>query len=209
MNVDTYAAENIKQLSAVEDAFTGERYEQFERHLPRDATRLLDVGCATGRGGARLKELRPDCELTGLDCVLERLSDLPRCYASKILGLSNHIPAADRVFDAVLAGEFLEHLYPAHVDPTLCEFQRVLKIGGRLLLTTPNPNYIKNRLHGLSVYGVSHLTQHYPDILRNRLRSHGFSNVRLYGSGRVSRFVPAWFPYLGIFGSYLIVAEKR
>jgi len=72
---------------ALEDAFTAERYEQFHRFLPRDAIRILDVGCATGRGGVRLKELRPNCELAGLDCVSERLDELPACYAAKILGL--------------------------------------------------------------------------------------------------------------------------
>lgn len=208
MNIATYAAENAKQASAIEDDFTADRYAQFERFLPTYAHRVLDVGCATGRGGVRLKELRPDCELVGLDCVEERLAQLPACYASKIVGLSTAIPAEDRSLDAILAGEFLEHLYPSHVDPTLCEFQRVLKIGGRLLMTTPNPDYLKNRLRNLTVYGVSHLTQHPAGILKHRLRSHGFSRVKIYGSGRVSRYVGDYFPWLSVYGSYLIIADK-
>ena len=208
MNIAAYAAENSKQDSALEDDFTADRYLQFHRFLPLDARRILDVGCATGRGGVKLKELRPACELVGLDCVEERLALLPACYTGKIAGLSTAIPTEDRSLDAIVAGEFLEHLYPAHVDPTLCEFQRVLKIGGRLLMTTPNPDYLKNRLRDLSVYSVSHLTQHPAAILKHRLRSHGFSRVKIYGSGKVSRYLGDRFPWLSVYGSYLIIADK-
>lgn len=208
MNITTYATENAKQDSAIEDDFTADRYAQFNRFLPAEARRILDVGCATGRGGVKLQELRPSCELVGLDCVEERLAQLPACYGSKIVGLSNAIPVEDRSLDAIVAGEFLEHLYPSHVDPTLCEFQRVLKIGGRLLMTTPNPDYLKNRWRKLSVYSVSHLTQHPAEILRSRLRSHGFSRVKIYGSGKVSRYLGEHFPYLAVYGSYLIIADK-
>lgn len=87
----------------------------------------------------RLKQLNPKLTLLGLDCVQERLDALPECYSQNMHGLSTNIPIEDRSVDVIVAGEFLEHLYPADVDITLCEFQRVLKIGGRLLLTTPNP----------------------------------------------------------------------
>jgi hypothetical protein len=37
--------------------------------------------------------------------------------AGVICGLSNAIPADDQIFDAIVAGEFLEPLYPSEVDP--------------------------------------------------------------------------------------------
>jgi predicted SAM-dependent methyltransferase len=133
---------------------------------------------------------------------------LPECYSNQVYGLSTKIPIEDRFFDAIVAGEFLEHLYPADVDQTLCKFQRVLKIGGRLLLTTSNPNYLKNKLEKKSVYGVSHLTQHFPQILKVRLLMHGFSRVKLYGSGKMSRHLGFHFPVLSLYGSYLICGTK-
>lgn len=203
-----YEVQNIQQEVSEQDPFTQERYEQFFKFFPKECSTVLDVGCNTGRGGLHLKRLNPTLKLFGLECVQERLDALPDCYAHKVHGLSMHIPMDDRVMDAVVAGEFLEHLYPWDVDKTLCEFQRVLRIGGRLLLTTPNPNYIKNKVTGASVYGVSHLTQHFPRILKSRLLGHGFSSVRILGSGKVSRYLGWYFPILPLYGSYLVVATK-
>ena len=114
----------------------------------------------------------------------------------------------DRFFDVIVAGEFIEHLYPSDVDQTLSEFQRVLRINGRLLLTTPNPIYLKSRIKRETVYGVSHLTQHFPRVLKLRLKMHGFSRIKIYGSGKVSRYFGANFPLISIYGSYLIKADK-
>jgi ubiquinone/menaquinone biosynthesis C-methylase UbiE len=206
--LEKYADENTAQTVAIEDGFSIERYAQFARHLPVDATDVLDVGCAEGRGGLELKRLRPELRLGGLDCVRERLDLLPECYSRKTLGLTNEIPEPDRSFDAVVAGEFLEHLYPADVDPTLCEFQRILKIGGTLLLTTPNPHSLRMRMRSGSVYGVAHLTQHFPKILKARLMFHGFSHVKIIGSGQATRYFGEWMPVLSVYGSYLIVGKK-
>jgi len=203
-----YEVQNVQQDVSEYDPFTLKRYEQFLSFFQKEAREVLDVGCNTGRGGLCLKELSPNLTLFGLDCVQERLDVLPECYSQRVYGLSTDIPMEDRFVDVITAGEFLEHLYPADVDKTLCEFQRVLKIGGKLLLTTPNPNYIKNKISGMSVYGVSHLTQHFPEILRFRLQMHGFSGVKIYGSGKVSQYLGWHFPLMLMYGSYLVVANK-
>jgi ubiquinone/menaquinone biosynthesis C-methylase UbiE len=203
-----YEAQNELQVASEEDPFTLERYEQFFHLFPKSAVRALDVGCNTGRGGNKLKQLNARLEIYGLDCVQARLDRLPACYTSGVHGLSTEIPVEDRFFDVVVAGEFLEHLYPRDVDKTLCEFQRVLRIGGRLLLTTPNPHYIKTRLQGKTVYGVSHLTQHFPKTLGLRMQMHGFSEVKILGSGKVSRYLGMHFPLRLAYGSYLVRGDK-
>jgi ubiquinone/menaquinone biosynthesis C-methylase UbiE len=205
---ENYEQQNLQQQGATIDEFTLERYAQFERHLPTNCTTVLDVGCADGRGGTRLKELRSCLSIRGLDCVEERLAALPAAYDARILGLSSSIPLEDQSLDAIVAGEFLEHLYPADVDKTLCEFQRVLKIGGRLLMTTPHPTCYLNRFGGRTVYGTSHLTQHHPKLLAARLLMHGFNNVTLRGSGKATRRFGERFPFFGVYGSYLIWADK-
>jgi ubiquinone/menaquinone biosynthesis C-methylase UbiE len=203
-----YEVQNRQEETSECDPFTVKRYEQFFRFFQKEAVTVLDVGCNTGRGGMRLKELNPNLVLLGLDCVQERLDVLPDCYSQKVCGLSTEIPLDDQSVDVITAGEFLEHLYPADVDRTICEFQRVLKVGGRLLLTTPNPHYIKNKIGGTSIYCISHLTQHFPKILKSRLKMHGFSGVKLYGSGQVSKYLSSHFPLMSIYGSYLAVANK-
>lgn len=145
----------------------------------------------------------------GLDCVKERLDKLPPSYHSGICGLTSQIPIDDQYCDAIIAGEFLEHLYPADVDSTLCEFQRILTIGGMLLMTTPNPYSLKMRKRKGTVYGVAHLTQHFPETLKHRLKMHGFSNIKIVGSGRATRHFGEWMPWLSVYGSYLIIASKK
>jgi len=201
---------NRMQKVSEGDSFTPARYRQFYRHFPEHAKTVLDVGCNTGRGGAVLKQCNPALDLTGLDCVPERVADLNKgVYARYHCAFSTEIPAENNSFDVVLAGEFIEHLPPPQVDASLMEFFRVLRLKGRLLLTTPNPNYLKNKLKHLSVMlERSHLSQHYPDCLALRLRSIGFSGVKVYGSGRVSQFVGQRFPVLFVYGSYLVSAEK-
>ena len=206
--LEKYADENSAQTVAIEDGFSLERYGQFARHLPAGTTDVLDVGCAEGRGGQELKRLRPEIRLSGLDCVSERLEMLPEPYSRRILGLTNEIPEPDRSFDAIVAGEFLEHLYPADVDPTLCEFQRILAIGGTLLMTTPNPYSLRMRKRKGTVYGTAHLTQHFPQVLKSRLMLHGFSQVKIFGSGQATRLFGEWMPILSVYGSYLIIGKK-
>lgn len=211
LTIARYEAENLRQPVAETDPFTVGRYRQFARLAPAGpaAPVVLDVGCCTGRGGVEFARLRPGARVWGLDVVQDRLDALPPAYERGVRGLSTQLPLDDGEVDVVLAGEFLEHLTPADVDPTLCEFHRVLRFGGRLLLTTPNPRYVRLAVTGGSVYGPGHLTQHYPRLLRSRLLMHGFKRVRVRGSGQVSRYAGERLPVSVIYGSYLISADKR
>ena len=76
-------------------------------------------------------------------------------------------------------------------------------------MTTPNPYSLRMRYYKDSVLGVSHLTQHFPQILKTRLMMHGFNHVRLIGSGKAIRHFGEKFPCFSIYGSYLIIAVKR
>jgi ubiquinone/menaquinone biosynthesis C-methylase UbiE len=201
---------NRSQAVSESDSFTADRYRQFYRHFPAHAKTVLDVGCNTGRGGAVLKICNPGIELAGIDCVPERIAALDKkIYDRSLCGFSTQIPAGDGSFDAVVAGEFIEHLPPNQVGATLAEFFRVLRLNGRLLMTTPNPGYLKNRFKHLSVLQEgSHLSQHHPDSLAARLRMTGFSRVKIFVSGRVSRLIGQRFPFLPCYGSYLVRGDK-
>jgi SAM-dependent methyltransferase len=63
------------------------------------------------------------------------------------LDLDAPLPFSDGAFDAVVSLEGIEHLHsPARC---LAEFCRVLRPGGRLVLTTPNINNVQSRWHYL------------------------------------------------------------
>ncbi|MBN9491265.1 MAG: class I SAM-dependent methyltransferase [Alphaproteobacteria bacterium] len=206
---DQILALNRMQTVSETDSFTEDRYRQFVRHFSPSTHDILDVGCNTGRGGIAMKALVPSLRITGIDCVPERIAALDMTiYEGRICGLANEMPVAAERYDAIVAGEFIEHLPPDQLEGTLCEFFRVLRLKGLLLLTTPNPCYLKNRLTGSSVLGGSHFSQHYAASLKKRLRDIGFSAIKIRGSGRVSLLLGERFPFFAAYGSYLAKAKK-
>ena len=189
------------------DPFTEKRYIQFFSHL-KDYNKILDVGCGNGRGGIILKELNPLLKLDGVEIVDEFLNIIPKNIYEKIYSLEEiNLNIPDNSYDIIIAGEFIEHLYEADVQKLLMNFFRILKIGGQILLTTPNPYYIKLKFNNKSVLGRSHVSQHFPKILKLKLQMNGFRHIQIHGSGRVSNILGKNFP-LFLYGSYLIKGIK-
>ena len=111
-------------------------------------------------------------------------------------------------FDVIVAGEFIEHLNPSDVKISLNEFYRVLKNKGRLILTTPNPDYIKLKFTGGTVIHGAHLSEHKIQVLANQLSDIGFKVKKILGTGKVSKILGQHFPFINIYGSYMLIADK-
>ena len=204
-----YEKVNTAQIHSEADSFTEKRYQQFYKFFPVKTKKVLDVGCNTGRGGAELYRLDKKLEISGLDCVDKRLQQLPdEIYKHRLLSYSTNIKAKDDSYDVIVAGEFIEHLSPHDVTPTLVEFYRILKIKGRLLLTTPNPDYIRLKLTGGTVLHGAHLSAHNHKELSKELNDIGFKKLEVLGSGKISKLIGQYFPFLSLYGSYMIIAEK-
>ena len=201
---------NLAQSGSGTDSFTLERYAQFLRHFPKDAQDVLDIGCNTGRGGALLKSGDPRLRIIGLDCVPDRLDKLPTgIYDRAICGFADDVALPNDSFDVIVLGEIVEHIPGPAVLPSLHELFRLLRLKGRIMLTTPNPHYLRNRLQKKSVLlDSSHVSQHTPSSMRRKLEDVGFSNIQIYGSGRLTRTVGQHFPLLSAYGSYLAVGDK-
>lgn len=104
--------------------------------LPEANVRVLDAGCGTGGLLRRLHEARPQWKLTGLDyspeaCALAR----ERTEVEVVQGSIMALPFGAAGFDVVVSCDVLcQVTEPAQA---LREFARVLKPGGRLVLTMP------------------------------------------------------------------------
>lgn len=211
MKISQYAEINKQQATAEVDTFTTKRYAQFFKHFNRGDRHVLDIGCNTGRGGQILKTANPQLRLTGLDVVEERLDKIPSgIYERLMLSSADSIDAPDNTYDDIVAGEVIEHIDPADIAGVLKELKRVLKPTGRLLLTTPNPRAILVLMGRDKVLkDPSHICIMTPADLKRRLEAAGFEKVRIKGSGKMSNYLPDYFPILSVFGSYLAIAHKR
>jgi ubiquinone/menaquinone biosynthesis C-methylase UbiE len=192
-----------------QDEFTGKRYVLACAQLRKcPPTSLLEIGADTGAGAAIIRDFFRNCAITGLDCT-DRLQDQHRGqYAAFCASSVTDLPFADDSFSAMLALEVIEHLYPAHVERALGEVFRVLNLGGIFILTTPNPLAYRFRWRGRTILSKVHKSQHYPRILKDRLLATGFSNVRVMGSGRATKYLGQHCPLLNLYGSYMICARK-
>ena len=112
-------------------------HERILRALPAGAGRVLDVGC--GRAwvaGALLPRGASVVSLDASEANPQRALDrLPARTHAGVAADALALPFADGVFDVVVAAEITEHV----PDPGrfLAELFRVLRPGGRLVVTTP------------------------------------------------------------------------
>jgi ubiquinone/menaquinone biosynthesis C-methylase UbiE len=98
---------------------------------------LLEIGCGVGRG---LDVLAQHCmQYTGIDKNTALLETLRKAYPN-LNFIEGHIPPlhglADNSFNTVVSFQVIEHIQDD--DLFIKEIYRVLKPGGKLILTTPN-----------------------------------------------------------------------
>jgi 2-polyprenyl-3-methyl-5-hydroxy-6-metoxy-1,4-benzoquinol methylase len=193
------------------------RIEKVVRALTSEPIgRMLDVGYANGSFADSLVKLGWDC--TALD-VNRRQHDRIKTIQCD---LNEGFPVETARFDVVTAGEIIEHM----IDEAafLRECRRVLKPGGRLIVTTPNLSFLANRFLVFFgrmpkfVYEPYHYHCHTKDTLVEMLTRNGFvverviaSHVlysrRLHATGWLFERLADRFP---TFGAHLIAfAQSR
>ena len=99
--------------------------------------RVLDLGCAEGAFAAELE--RAGAQVVCGDVAQEPLARAARLHPGlqvRLLDPGGAWDLQDSSFDAVWAGEVIEHV--ADTQAWLSEVRRVLRSGGRLILTTPD-----------------------------------------------------------------------
>jgi SAM-dependent methyltransferase len=107
---------------------------------------VLEVGVTPGHFTELL--VGAGFQVSGVDLDPEKRSALWRRLGVEVRRANlerEPLPFDDNRFDWVVFSEVIEHLLYSPL-PVLREFRRVLRPGGRLLITTPNELYVKSRL---------------------------------------------------------------
>ncbi|MBF0387020.1 MAG: methyltransferase domain-containing protein [Candidatus Omnitrophica bacterium] len=106
--------------------------------------KVLDLGCGNGRTGKMIADRGFPVEACDMDS--DRF-EFHNVIPFRQGNLDSRLPYDDQTFDCVILMEVIEHVYnPGFV---IGEISRILKPGGRLVLSTPNILNISSRLRFL------------------------------------------------------------
>ncbi len=205
----TANADELREIDACVSLIVGDgavmkawaaNYSQHHRHrLAGDlamirrtvepSRRVLEFGSAPPFLTLALK--RAGYDVVGLDIAPDRFAEAIATYGLDIRAVNfetQPVPFEAGSFDAVLFNEVFEHL---RIDliATMREVRRVLKVGGTLMLSTPNMRSLRGLWTLLRQGSTCHIgTDLYDEYDKLRRFGH-MGHVREYTAGEVSRFL--------------------
>ena len=164
-------------------------FRQFNaQHGP---LKLLDIGCEEGDFALRLKSLGYD--VYGLEIRRAAVKRARERGVKAFAGSAEEgFPFGSGFFDAVYAGDVIEHLYDT--DFFIGEVRRVLKPAGVFVLTTPNLASLSNRVRllfgkipvgsevRLGKDNAGHIRNYTFPALEQQLQEHNFSVIKKLSS---------------------------
>jgi SAM-dependent methyltransferase len=147
-------------------------------HVPSPAARILDVGCASGRLLANLRE-RGFANVSGLDPSPACAAAAARLYAIDVRNMTlEEIAATGDRFDLVIMVGVLEHL--RDLGRAFEHLRAVLPAGGLLYVEVPDVTAFADWPNApYQDFSTEHINFFSPVSLDNLMLAHGFSRVFL------------------------------
>ena len=110
-------------------------------HLPAGASKILDVGCATGSFGQAVKQQRGKCQVFGIELNPDAAEQARLVLDEVVTGDIEEtvLPDTFRDFDCIVCADVLEHLRDPEV--VLRELGERLAPGGRMVISIPNVQF--------------------------------------------------------------------
>lgn len=94
--------------------------------------RVLDLGCGVGRFLRRAGG-----NAVGIDTNLESLQEARKYSDRLVYGSILKLPFSDAIFEGINCHHVIEHFEADRAYQVFTEMDRVLKVGGRLIISTP------------------------------------------------------------------------
>lgn len=170
-------------------------FEELAQTFLAPNSRMLDLGCGTGAISSHLAAL--GFRVTACDIAKEMIETGKQSYGSSTIHwviLSpgpTGLPFASDTFEGIVASSVLE--YVADVASMFAECERVLKPGGYLIATVPNPQHFTRRLEKMLRWPLTTLSR--IPILNGRGRLHSYGSYLKLSRNRMA--LPEWFEVSG------------
>lgn len=117
----------------------------LSKFIPRENLTILDYGCGKGKILSDVRKINRKAVLYGADVSsIARQASKKSVPDAQILEIDENqkVPLKSASCDFILSLDVIEHIYDT--DKAYVEFRRLLKRGGKLLLSTPYYGLIKN-----------------------------------------------------------------
>ncbi|MCL5113968.1 MAG: class I SAM-dependent methyltransferase [Patescibacteria group bacterium] len=122
------------------------KWLKIKQFIPKErGISLLDFGCGKGSVLEEILKLNPTLKTTGVDVSKQAIKYIKnRIPKQRFLAISEgkKLPFKTDSFDFITALDVLEHVYDTEL--VFSELARILKPGGKILITVPYYGLIKN-----------------------------------------------------------------
>lgn len=135
MKIDGYAIQDF-------DVYIEYERPEMLPFIPQHASKVLDVGCALGSFGQRLK-IERSVEVWGVEINEHAASTARKCLDKVLCGsFDENLDIPKHHFDCIIFNDVLEHF----VDPysALVYAKDLLNDGGKIVASIPNVRYFDN-----------------------------------------------------------------
>jgi len=178
--------------------------------------KILDVGCATGFIGEKLR--KQGNYVIGLDVSKKDIQKAKKVLdQAYVIDLeSEEIPNFRTEFDLILITEVIEHLFEP--EKVIMKLMTVLKQNGKMLISTPNFLHLYNRYNMLmgkfeyveeTVINKSHIHFFTNSTLEKTLSNLGLKIVKENHVIFPRTLAPLWRNWPSLFASQFVVVCKK
>jgi ubiquinone/menaquinone biosynthesis C-methylase UbiE len=207
-NFIEYSSGFKKFLSITKKAIAFKPFTSFIAKHTSGRPAILDVGFGSGVLLEQLLKKLPQSNLHGVDVNENYVSyvhdNIPQANLSVYEGTT--LPFPPDSFDAITCIQVVEHM--THPELFFKEAFAILKSGGVLIVTTPNPDGLAARVLGEKWQGIhpgEHISLHPPWVWKNFACNSGFKVIK-EGTTLLSGFkILRMFPFSILNGLILLV----
>ena len=168
------------------------KWPAIKKFIPQEKNiKLLDFGCGKGRIFGEMIKINPFMGAVGVDisevAIKHMKKKFPK-YTFLRISEGERLPFASNSFDFITILDVVEHIYDTEI--TFKELSRILKYGGKILITVPYYGLIKNLIIAFigfdTVYDPrsAHIRSYTKKSLLREIKSVNLSPVKFGYFGR-------------------------